>query len=165
VANFDARFDTPLEEQNIVGGQVLLDEGVDNARVITPHDVWRSIALLRASSVDAIRMPPLAHNETDHGGMALLRQWIVSLPGRDVVPPPIISPGQGNYSQPIDVTLRDDEPGAVIRYTVDGSLPTSSDAVYEKPIHLAGPTILRAKAFKAGLARSITAQEVFVVGN
>ncbi len=165
VANFDARFDTPLDQQNLIGGQILIDEGVDNPRVISPHDAWRSLALLRAGSVDAIKMPPLAHNQIDHAGMALLRQWILSLPGREVVPPPVISPGQGNYSQPIDVTLHDDEPGAVIRYTVDGSLPTSSDAVYEKPLHLAGPTILRAKAFKPGFTKSITAQQVFVIGN
>jgi len=165
VANFDARFETPLEQQNLIGGQILIDEGVDNARVITPHDVWRSLALMRAGSVDAIKMPPLAHNEVDGAGMALLRQWILSMPGREVVPPPVISPGQGAYSQPVDVTLRDEEPGAVIRYTVDGSLPTSSDTVYEKPIHLTGPTILRAKAFKPGFTKSITAQQVFVIGN
>ncbi len=38
-----------------------------------------------------------------------------------------------------------------IRYTVDGTVPTTSDLLYEKPIQLTGPTILRAKAFKTGL--------------
>ena len=32
VAYFDARYDTPLKEQNLIEGQILLDEGVDGAR-------------------------------------------------------------------------------------------------------------------------------------
>ena len=43
-------------------------------------------------------------------------------------------------------------------------MPTTSDLLYEKPIHLTGPTILRAKAFKPGFTKSITAQEIFIVG-
>jgi hypothetical protein len=35
---------------------------------------------------------------------------------------------------------------------------------YEKPIRLTGPTVLRARAYKDGFTRSITAQEVFIVG-
>ena len=165
VAYFDARYDTPLPAQNLIDGPILIDEGVDNARVIAPRDIWRSLIFMRADSVDAIKMPPLAHNSVDAAGMAILRQWIEAMPGRVVVPPPVIHPAQGNYSQPIDVTLEDAEPGATIRYTLDGSLPTKLDTPYEKPIHLAGPTILRAKAYKAGFTKSITAQQVFVIGN
>ncbi len=32
VAYFDARFDTPLEQQSLVDGKVLIDEGIDRAR-------------------------------------------------------------------------------------------------------------------------------------
>jgi hypothetical protein len=35
---------------------------------------------------------------------------------------------------------------------------------YEKPIKLTEPAVLRARAFKEGFTRSITAQEVFIVG-
>ncbi len=164
VAYFDARWDTPLTNQNLIQGQVLIDQGLDNPRIVTPHDIWRSILYMRANSVDAIKMPPLAHNRIDEKGMALLRQWIRGMPGRDVLEPPSISPGQGNYAKPVDVTLREIEPGATIRYTLDGSVPTTSDPLYEGPIHLTGPTIVRAKAYKHGFTRSITAQGVFVVG-
>jgi len=61
--------------------------------------------------------------------------------------------------------LKAAEPGANIRYTSDGSVPTASDALYEKPIRLTGPTILRAKSFQPGFTRSITAQEVFNIGD
>ena len=108
-------------------------------------------------------MPPLARERIDEPGMALLRQWIESLPGPPVLPPPEISPPGGNFTTPVAVTLKS-EPGATIRYTLDGTVPTMSDLLYEKPVQLTGPTILRAKAFKPGSTRSITAQEIFLVG-
>lgn len=162
VAYFDARFDTPLAKQGLIDGPVLIDQRIDNSRVIAPKDTWRSILVLRASAVDGLKMPPLAHNQVDEAGMKLLRQWIESLPGPPVLPPPVISPAGGNYDKPIKVTLAT-QPGAVIRYTLDGTVPTASDALYEKPLRLDGPTILRAKAFKDGYTRSITSQEIFMV--
>jgi uncharacterized repeat protein (TIGR03806 family) len=164
VAYFDTRYDTPLAQQDLVAGQILIDEGIDGARVIAPNDIWRSILFMRANSVGDIKMPPLAHNRLDPEGMQLLRQWIESLPGPMVLPPPAITPPQGNYDKPIEVTLRESEPGATIHYTLDGSLPTTNDAVYDKPIKLTGPAIVRAKAYKPGFKRSITAQQVFVIG-
>jgi uncharacterized repeat protein (TIGR03806 family) len=164
VAFFDARYDTPLKKQDLIGGQILLDEGADGACAIAPNDIWRSIVFMRVNSLDAIKMPPLAHNALDAQGVKVLRQWIESLPGSPVLPPPEISPAQGNYEQPIDATLTEAEPGATVRYTLDGSLPTTSDLLYKNPIHLTGPTILRAKAFKPGFTKSITAQQVFVIG-
>src|SRR5258708_34297345 len=108
-------------------------------------------------------MLPLAQNKVDESGMKLLRQWIESLPGPTVLPPPEIFPHGGNYDKPIEVTLKS-EPGAAIHYTLDGTVPTTSDLLFEKPIQLTGPTILRAKAFKRGFTKSITTQEIFIVG-
>jgi len=164
VAFFDARYDVPLENQALIGGRVLIDEGIDGARAIAPNDIWRSIVFLRTARLDGTRMPPLAHNELDQKGLALLRQWIESLPGPPVLPPPTISPRGSEIKEPITVTLQG-EPGAVIRFTLDGSAPAESDPVYEKPISIAGPTVVRARAFKPGFTKSIPAQEVFAVGN
>jgi hypothetical protein len=86
------------------------------------------------------------------------------MPGRDVVAPPVITPSGGSFDHPIDITLQDSEPGADIRYTLDGSVPGAADAHYDQPIKLTGPTVLRARAFKPGYTRSITAQEAFIVG-
>ncbi len=108
-------------------------------------------------------MPPLAHNELDQTSMSLLRQWIESLPGPPVLPPPSIAPLGGNYNGPVTVTLKSD-PGATIRYTLDGTVPTKSDLLYEKPLQITGPTIVRAKAFKPGFTKSITSQEIFIIG-
>lgn len=163
VAFFDARYDTPLAQQNLIGGRVLIDEGVDRARVIAPNDIWRSIALMRISTLDGRKMPSLAHEVLDLQGQALLRRWIESLPGPPVLAPPVISPSAGNFEKPLEVGFNQNEPGAEIHYTLDGSVPTASDPLYVKPLKLARPTILRARAFKPGFTRSITVQGVFII--
>ena len=164
VANFDARYETPLAAQQLVDGPVLIDEGVDRARVISPHDPWRSIALMRIETNDDTRMPPLARRTIDTHGVALLREWILSLPGRDVLPPPSIAPGGGSFAGPVTVSLSSSETGAEIRYTLDGSAPGTKDARYDRPIHIEGPTVLRARAYKDGFTRSVISQQIYLVG-
>ena len=164
VAYFDARYDTPLEKQELIDGPILIDQGIDKPRVISPHDVWRSIVFMRVNTVDDIKMPPIGRETIDEKGVQLLRDWITSLPGRPVLDPPTMSPAGGSFAAPVAITLSVAQPGADIRYTLDGSTPGTSDARYENPIKLSGPTVLRARAYKDGFTRSITVQEVFIVG-
>jgi uncharacterized repeat protein (TIGR03806 family) len=164
VAGFDARYDTPLSGQALIDGPVLIDQGIDHPRVIAPHDIWRSIAYMRANTVGDIKMPPLARETVDQKGMQLLKAWIDSMPGRPVLPPPVISPPGGSFAAPVEISLTVSEPGSDIRYTLDGTVPGVSDSRYEKPIKLSGPAVLRARAFKEGFTRSITEQQVFIVG-
>jgi uncharacterized repeat protein (TIGR03806 family) len=164
VANFDARYDTPLEKQGLIDGPVLIDQGIDRPRVISPHDIWRSIVYMRVDTLGDIKMPPLARETIDQNGVQLLNEWINSMPGRAVLEPPTISPQGGTYSDPVEISLTVSEPGAEIRYTLDGSVPDTSDMRYEKPIRLTGPAVLRTRAFKEGFTRSITAQQVFIIG-
>jgi uncharacterized repeat protein (TIGR03806 family) len=164
VAYFDARYDTPLVKQELIDGPVLIDQGIDRPRSISPHDIWRSIVFMRMNTVDEIKMPPIARETIDQKGVALLRDWIMSLPGRSVLDPPAMSPEGGSFGGPIEISLTEREPGADIRYTLDGSVPGRSDMRYEKPIKLTGPAVVRARAFKDGFTRSITAQEVFIIG-
>lgn len=165
VANFDARYDTPLENQGLINGPVLLDQGIDRPRIISPHDVWRSIAFMRVNTVGDIHMPPLDRQTIDQSGVELLRKWIDSLPGPPVLAPPQILPAGGTFGGPVEITLSELEPGADIRYTLDGSVPGRSDPHYDKPFTLSEPAVVRARAFKPGFTKSITAQEVFVAGD
>jgi uncharacterized repeat protein (TIGR03806 family) len=164
VAYFDARYDTNPEKQGIVDGTILIDQGIDRPRVIAPHDIWRSILFMRVNTLDDIKMPPIGRETIDGHGVSLLREWIDSMPGRAVLDPPSMSPAGGSFDGPVEIALTEHEPGADIRYTMDGSAPGLSDPRYEKPIKLTSPTVLRARAFKDGFTRSITAQEVFIVG-
>jgi uncharacterized repeat protein (TIGR03806 family) len=164
VANFDARYDTPLAHQALIDGPVLIDQGIDRPRVISPHDIWRSIAYMRTDTNSDIKMPPLARQTIDRKGVQLLKEWINSLPGPTVLAPPTILPPGGRYARPVEISLTQNEAGADIRYTLDGSVPGASDLHYEKPIRLTGTAVLRARTFKEGFTRSITVQEVFVIG-
>jgi uncharacterized repeat protein (TIGR03806 family) len=164
VANFDARYDTPLAAQGLIAGAVLIDQGIDRPRIIAPHDIWRSISYMRVDTVGEIKMPPLARETIDSKGVQLLGEWINSLPGKPVLPPPEISPAGGTFAGQVEISLTEGEPAAEIRYTLDGSEPGTSDMIYEKPIKLTAPAVLRARAFKPGFTRSITEQQVFTVG-
>jgi uncharacterized repeat protein (TIGR03806 family) len=163
--NFDARYDTPLANQNLIGGPVLIDLGIDRAKVVAPHDVWRSLALVRVETADRTRMPPLAHETIDQQGAQVLRQWINSLPGAPVLDPPAIQPKGGEFRRALRIELTEREPGAAIHYTLDGSLPGTSSPLYRGPIEITEPTTLRARAFKDGMTRSIVVQETFIVND
>ena len=165
VAYFDARYPTPPDRQHIVDGPVLIDEGIDRPRVVAPHDIWRSIAYMRVDTLDDIKMPPLARETIDTGGVALLGAWIESLPGKPVLAPPAIFPPGGSFPSAMEVTLTATEPGSDIHYTLDGSEPSRNDPLYTAPVRLKETSIVRARAYKNGFLHSITAQGVFILGN
>ena len=81
-AHFDARFTTPLADQNLFNGLVIADLGVPGTHVITAGDPLRSAVLRRVeSSAGPVKMPPLARNEVDTAARDLLTAWINSLVG------------------------------------------------------------------------------------
>ncbi|HEV2700428.1 MAG TPA: chitobiase/beta-hexosaminidase C-terminal domain-containing protein [Steroidobacteraceae bacterium] len=164
VAYFDARYTTPLAKQELVDGPILINEGIDRPHVIAPHDIWRSIAYMRADTNDAIRMPPIARETIDVQGMQVLRDWIDSMPGKNVLVPPKITPEGGTFAATTTVRLSSPDPGAQIRYTVDGSVPGPQDLLYSGPITISAATVLRARAYKEGMTRSITSESVFIIG-
>ncbi len=62
--------------------------------------------------------------------------------------PPVFEPPPGSYSSAQLVEIRTSTPGAVIRYTLDGSTPTTSNGtVYTGAVLLAASTNLRAIAY------------------
>jgi uncharacterized repeat protein (TIGR03806 family) len=82
---FDARFHTPLERQGLIGGQlVAADLGVKNALVVAPGSPERSMLHLRMNRrQDVFNMPPLASHQVDRAALAVLAEWIESLPVRN----------------------------------------------------------------------------------
>ncbi|HTC16691.1 MAG TPA: chitobiase/beta-hexosaminidase C-terminal domain-containing protein [Steroidobacteraceae bacterium] len=165
VAYFDARYSTPLVQQGIVDGPVLIDEGIDHPRVVAPRDIWRSIAYMRIDTLDDIKMPPLARETIDVQGVSLVRAWIESLPGRAVLAPPAIAPAGGSFHSAVSVTLQTDDPQAEIHYTLDGSEPGRNDPLYRAPIRLKDSSVVRARAYRDGYVHSVTTQSVFIFGN
>ena len=80
-AFWDARFDTPLEQQGIINGLVQNNLGIVGARNVVPGNPARSILHRRVNSVEPnVKMPPLAKNMIDVDAVTVLTEWILGLP-------------------------------------------------------------------------------------
>jgi uncharacterized repeat protein (TIGR03806 family) len=75
---WDARFDTALNQQNILNGPVNNNFGIADARVVVPGEPDRSLLYVRAYTNSAIKMPPLARNVVDTEATTAMRDWINS---------------------------------------------------------------------------------------
>ncbi len=162
---FDARYDTPLTNQNIINGAVVRGTlGADNARVVAPEDIWRSMLYQRANTTQTgVAMPPLARNLVDTDGMAVLAAWINSLPGTPALAPPTIQPAGGTFYGLVNITLQPPVTNAALYYTLDGTLPGTNSFVYNGPFGLTSSATLKASAFATGYTNSIAAQGIFTI--
>jgi hypothetical protein len=72
---------------------------------------------------------------------------------------------RGFYDKPFNVTITSKTPGATIRFTLNGSVPSGTTGLtYSTPISITNTTTLRAAAFKAGdkLSKVDTHTYIFV---
>jgi alpha-tubulin suppressor-like RCC1 family protein len=68
---------------------------------------------------------------------------------------PALTPVAGTYSAPLDVVMATTTAEATIRYTTDGSTPTTTNgAVYAAPVHVAETTTFQAVAYRSGWTTS-----------
>ncbi|HEY7327835.1 MAG TPA: PQQ-dependent sugar dehydrogenase [Gemmataceae bacterium] len=58
---------------------------IANARVIAPHDPYRSVLFYRMAKRGPGRMPRIGSDEVDEAGLNLIHDWIAHLPGAGVV--------------------------------------------------------------------------------
>lgn len=79
------------------------------------------------------------------------------------VAPPTASPAAGNFGSTQSVTLSSLTAGAAIRYTVDGTTPTSSSTLYTVPITVAASLTIKAYASLVGLVDSAVASFAYVI--
>lgn len=77
---------------------------------------------------------------------------------------PSISPSSGKFFPSQQVTISCSTSGATIRYTKDGSDPTSSSPKYTAPFTVSATTTVKARAFKSGMADSSVASATFTYG-
>lgn len=89
--------------------------------------------------------------------------YTVGSGGTTTVAAPIFSPAGGSYSSAQSVTISDSTSGATIRYTTDGSTPTSSSAVYSSAINVSATSTIKAIALKSGMTNSAVASATFTI--
>jgi N-acetylneuraminic acid mutarotase len=95
--------------------------------------------------------------------------WEFNLSGASPVAPPtptpapIFSPPAGSYTKAQSVSLSDQTAGAVIHYTIDGTRPNSTSAVYSTPITVSTTETVNAIAVANGMAISAPATAAYAL--
>lgn len=78
---------------------------------------------------------------------------------------PVFSPAPGSYSGQTSVSLSSGTPGAVIRYTLNGTAPTTGSEVYTAPILVTSSTQIQATTFATGYSNSPVATGAYTITN
>ncbi|MGH7730782.1 MAG: GH92 family glycosyl hydrolase [Candidatus Eiseniibacteriota bacterium] len=89
------------------------------------------------------------------------RQPRSRIEGTPVTAAPFVAAGDARFRGSTLVTLASAEPGARIRYTLDGSEPGESSAAYEGPIEIASTGTLRFRAYRPGAPPSPVQEATF----
>jgi hypothetical protein len=77
---------------------------------------------------------------------------------------PSFQPGNTVQAGPVDVSLHS-SPGAVIRYTLDGTWPTETNGkIYDHPIHIDKTSTIQAVAFMENRAPSVPSANTYLIG-
>lgn len=85
-------------------------------------------------------------------------------PSVSSVATPTFTPSGGTYSTTQNVSISTTTPNATIRYTTNGSEPTSTSTVYSSAISVSQTTTIKAKAFRDGWTPSATASATYTIG-
>jgi hypothetical protein len=161
---FDARYDTPLTNQNIINAVAAFSLGYDNAKIVAPSDIWRSVLYDRMNTVDpAIKMPNLDRNTIDTNAVQVTAAWINSLGGTPALAPPILTPASGIFTNQVTLTLLPPDADAALYYTLDGSVPTTNSIFYSGPFNLTASATVTANAFQANYVNSVAVSGIFTI--
>ncbi|MFO0902144.1 MAG: PQQ-dependent sugar dehydrogenase [Pirellulales bacterium] len=80
IVSFYLRRDLPFEKLNTNKGTGIGTFGMHDAKIIAPGDPYRSVLMYRMSKLGYARMPYIGSRVVDSRGVALIEQWIRSLP-------------------------------------------------------------------------------------
>jgi Bacterial Ig-like domain (group 3)/Chitobiase/beta-hexosaminidase C-terminal domain/FG-GAP-like repeat/Fn3 associated/FG-GAP repeat len=144
-----------------------------NSETVTFYDGTASIgagvlssgvATLNTSSLPAGTDALTANYPGDANFAAATSNSVAEVVQGKQVAPPTFSPTPGSYAS-ATVTITDATAGATIYYTTDGTTPTTSSAMYTKPLVFdsSGTFTVEALAVASGYANSVVATAVYVI--
>jgi hypothetical protein len=100
----------------------------------------------------------------DNGGWNLNYLSLATAGGS--VSAPVFSPGGGSYTSAQNVTISTATGGASIRYTTDGSTPTSTaGTIYSGPVNISSTTTLKAVAYESGFTTSPVTSGTYTISS
>jgi putative heme-binding domain-containing protein len=83
IVSFYLRRDLPFAKLNTNKGTGIGTFGIRSAKIIAPGDPYRSLLLYRMCKLGYGRMPYIGSGSVDSRGVALIEEWIRSLPHED----------------------------------------------------------------------------------
>jgi hypothetical protein len=93
-----------------------------------------------------------------------IETWTLTSQPPTVTAMPTFSPAAGTYTTAQQVTLSDATSGAVIYYTLDGSIPTTSSTVYSAPVSVdSGSVTINAIAQAPGFSASAVSNATYSI--
>jgi len=135
---------------------------------------WLAAYLMGAQSVwnhpPAFAYMERYHSISGDGSTFTAEMYGAHKSGAVVVPPintvatPIIFPSSGNYDSVQFATISTTTPSAIIRYTLNGTTPSTSDSVYSSPLTISGNSTIKAVAYLSGQSPSTMATSVITIG-
>jgi putative heme-binding domain-containing protein len=85
-ADFQLLATLDLAETGTVGARPTQGSfNLPNARIVAPHDPYRSVLFYRMSKLGPGRMPRIGSGVVDEAGVKLIHDWIAQLPGTGLV--------------------------------------------------------------------------------
>jgi putative heme-binding domain-containing protein len=97
IVSFFLRRDLPFEKLNTNKGTGIGTFGIRDAKIIATGDPYRSLLLYRMSKLGYARMPYIGSQLVDSAGVALVAEWIRTLPTDAAAP--VSSPLTGNSTE------------------------------------------------------------------
>jgi len=76
---------------------------------------------------------------------------------------PTFSPAAGTYTAAQAVTIKSTTAGAIVRYTLDGSSPTTLSPIFAAPLTISATTTVKACAYKSEMAPSVVASATYTI--
>jgi hypothetical protein len=64
---------------------------------------------------------------------------------------PMLTPAGGKFTNSVEISMSSATPGCEIRFTTDGTTPSSSSQIYVSPLTLTNSATVKARAFKPGM--------------
>ncbi|MEN8693478.1 MAG: lamin tail domain-containing protein [Akkermansiaceae bacterium] len=155
-------FAIEFEEFDFTSALGLLREG---GNVLAIHGLNAS-----STSNDLIFLPRLEAKIAGEINLLNQGQLLAPTPGgantgivySGFVETPVTSPERGFYDEPVQVEAMTSTPGAVLRYTLDGSEPTEGSPVFPAQLTVSSTTNLRVKGFLEGARPSTVRTDTYL---
>jgi uncharacterized repeat protein (TIGR03806 family) len=93
--NWDGRFSTSLDMQQLVGADPVEAEGIMGAKVLAPQNSADSILFKRLTALDGTAMPPLAKSIVDDSAVSVFSAWLAAMNLQPKPAVPVATPNLG----------------------------------------------------------------------